>query len=238
MASSTNSDLYVLPEMWTTGFAIKPHGIAETNDSSLSWMITAAKKYNAAICGSIAVELTNNDTEEVGSSAKSYRNRHYFVFPDGSYKFYDKHHLFSFGNENRFYDAGKERVIIEYKGVRFLLQTCYDLRFPVWMRYNGDYDAIIFVANWPESRKNVWQILLRARAIENQCYVIGCNRVGKDEYNIYTGESAVIDPKGNTIAESNRAEESVISADISIRDLQLFREKFRVLDDRDIINIQ
>lgn len=216
-----DSDLYVLPEMWSTGFVTSPEGIAEEDEYSLNWMIEQAKMHNAAICGSVSIK---ND---------GYRNRNYFVFPDGTFKYYDKRHLFSFGGENANYEHGCSRVIVEWKGYRCLLLTCYDLRFPVWCRNQDDYDVIIIVANWPESRKHVWDTLLKARAIENQCFVIASNRVGQDNSSIYIGGSYVIDAKGKIISQNHTEDEEIISATISHNDLDNFRNKFRVLSDRD-----
>ncbi|MBR1655591.1 MAG: amidohydrolase [Prevotella sp.] len=217
------SDLYVLPEMWSTGFATNPDGIAETDSQSLKWMQKMAEKKQAAICGSLAIKDADG----------SYRNRHYFVKPDGSYQFYDKRHLFSYGGEDKNYTRGEERTVVEYGGWRFLLLTCYDLRFPVWSRYRGDYDAIIYVSNWPETRQRVWEILLRARAIENQCYVIAVNRVGNDDQCSYVGGSCIIDAKGTTIIESVSPTEQELTAELSKEKLELFRNKFQVLKDRD-----
>lgn len=226
ISETPHSDLYILPEMWTTGFATSPEGIAEDTDShnSLEWMQQMANENRCAICGSISVR----------TQQKQYRNRQYFVLPDGTFFHYDKHHLFSYGGEDKSYTAGTERVIAEYKGVRFLLQTCYDLRFPQWMRYKDDYDAIIIVANWPSSRQNAWQILLRARAIENQCYVIGANRVGQDKNSSYSGYSAIIDAKGQTLAQAQKGKEQTVTAEIDTDSLLRFRSKFPVLKDRDI----
>ncbi len=225
ISKAAHSDLYILPEMWTTGFAIKPDNIEKNEEQhdSLQWMIRTSQKNNCAICGSI---LANTDEGE-------YRNRLYFVKPDGSYRYYDKRHLFSYGGEDKYYTAGTERTVVEYMGVRFLLQVCYDLRFPLWQRNNEDYDAIIFTANWPRSRQNVWQILLRARAIENQCYVIGANRIGNDSQCSYLGRSAIIDAKGKTLIQAKDDTEQSITADIDIDELQRFRTKFPVLKDRD-----
>ena len=215
------ADLYVLPEMWSTGFVTDAPG--EDQQEALAWMWTTAKKKDAAICGSLAVKLDN------GRSV----NRHFFVEPSGEITTYDKRHLFRYGGEDRFYSAGRERKVVEWRGVRFLLVTCYDMRFPVWMRYRGDYDAIICVANWPESRQDVWHTLLRARAIENQCYVIGCNRVGDDPNCHYIGNSSVIDSRGHVIAEDTLGQQTTVTATIDIEELQQFREKFGVLADRD-----
>lgn len=216
------ADLYVLPEMWATGFhATSPQ--AACSPLPLEWMQSAADRLRAAVCGSVAVKAVDG----------TFRNRQYFVLPDGSFYYYDKRHLFSYGGEDRFYKAGGKRTVAVYGGIRFLLLTCYDLRFPVWMRYDGDYDAIIVVANWPESRSHAWHTLLRARAIENQCYVIGANRTGCDPLCSYAGGSAIIDAKGLTLAQAEGKAQQAVSAAIDIEALRRFRSKFPVLDDRD-----
>lgn len=221
MAKAEDADLYVLPEMWSTGFVTDAPG--EDQQEALQWMWTTAKRRHAAIAGSLAVMT------EDGRSL----NRQFFVKPDGDISTYDKHHLFKYGGEDRYYQTGRRRTVVEWLGVRFLLVTCYDLRFPVWMRYQEDYDAIICVANWPESRQNVWHTLLRARAIENQCYVIGCNRVGDDPNTHYIGHSAIIDSRGHAIAEDKTERATTVTAEIDTERLREFREKFRVLADRD-----
>lgn len=161
------------------------------------------------------------------------RNRFYFVKPYGEFDYYDKRHLFTYGGENKHYAPGERRVVVEYKGIRFLLLTCYDLRFPVWARNRGDYDAIIITANWPESRQHVWDALTKARAIENQCYVIAANRTGCDPNCHYTGGSVIIDAKGHTVTQAKGQAAQTITADIDIEALHTFRCKFPVLDDRD-----
>ena len=215
------ADLFVLPEMWSTGFVTDAPG--EDQQEALAWMWNTAKRKDAAVCGSLAVKLDN------GQSV----NRQFFVEPSGVISTYDKRHLFRYGGEDRYYRAGHKRKVVEWRGVRFLLVTCYDMRFPVWMRYRGDYDAIICVANWPESRQHVWHTLLRARAIENQCYVVGCNRVGDDPNCHYVGHSAVIDSRGKAIAEDLTERQTTVSATIDIDELNSFRERFGVLADRD-----
>ena len=180
-----------------------------------------------AVCGSVAVCCTDG----------LIRNRMYFVLPDGKSYYYDKRHLFAYGGEDKHYVKGGRRVVAEYKGVRFLLQVCYDLRFPVWARNNDDYDAILFAANWPGSRQNVWQVLLRARAIENQCYVIGANRTGSDPLCRYVGRSAIVDAKGKTLAQAKGDAPQVVTADIDIGALNAFRKKFPVLADRDLFEL-
>lgn len=227
MSVAGAAELYVLPEMWATGFAATSPDEA-CSEVPLDWMIRTACERFCAVCGSVAVR----------DDGGIFRNRHYFVMPDGSYHYYDKRHLFTYGGEDRHYARGEDRVVVEYKNVRFLLQTCYDLRFPVWSRNTGDYDAIIYVANWPESRQNVWQILLRARAMENQCYVIGANRVGRDALCLYKGGSAVIDARGYAVAGAVGSDEQVVTADISLDDLCTFRKKFPVLNDRDAFEVK
>jgi len=217
------ADLYVLAEMWSTGFATQPEGIAESDHSeSLQWMVAKARERNAALAGSIAVK-----------SGSRYYNRFYFVRPDGTIDHYDKRHLFTYGGEHEHFTRGEERVVAEWRGVRFLLEVCYDLRFPVWSRNRGDYDAIIYVASWPTPRVEAWSTLLRARAIENQCYVVGVNRVGEDPACQYCGASAVIDPYGRTLAECERGRECAAGALIDMDALNAFRQKFPVLNDRE-----
>ena len=221
------ADLYVLAEMWSTGYAPKPEDVAERDGASLQWMQRMAGKYNAAIAGSIAVEENGE-----------FRNRLYFVKPDGSVEYYDKRHLFTYGGEHLQFTRGEHRVVVEWRGVRFLLEICYDLRFPVWSRNCGDYDAILYVASWPTPRIEAWRTLLRARAIENQCYVIGGNRVGEDPNCKYCGCSAIIDPYGRTLAECERDEECRAESLIDTEALTAFREKFPVLRDRDDYTIR
>ena len=216
------SDLYILPEMFSTGFCTEPEGIAERDCTSLRWMQQKPKQMGAAIAGSIA-------PEEEGV----FYNRFYFVTPEGDYAQYDKHHLFTYGGEHNRYQAGQERVVVEYMGVRILLAICYDLRFPVWSRNRKDYDMAIYVASWPTPRVEAWKALLHARAIENQCYVVGVNRVGKDPYCQYSGHSAIIDPYGKTLAECNEDKECLLTAQIDMDTLEAFREKFPVLEDAD-----
>lgn len=223
MAPLSEANLIVLPEMFSTGFATEPEGIAEGSECiSLNWMKAKAREMNCAVAGSIA-------TEQDGK----YYNRFYFVKPDGEVTFYDKHHLFTYSGEDKRFTAGSRRVVVEFRGVRFLLQVCYDLRFPVWSRNRGDYDAILYVASWPETRIEAWKTLLRARAIENQCWVVGVNRVGDDPACHYCGGTAVIDPYGKPVAECGYGVQEAISADIDMEALNAFRRKFPVLNDAD-----
>lgn len=223
-----DSDLYVLPEMWSTGFATQPEGVAheEADNAALLWMKQTASSRHCALCGSLAIHLPDG----------SYRNRHYFVDGRTNHLFYyDKHHLFTYGGEHRFYAPGTDHTIVQYEGFRLLLLTCYDLRFPCWSRYatGREYDAIIIVANWPESRQSAWQLLTRARAIENQCYLVGVNRVGDDEYGHYVGASVVVDPIGRTLAQCRRNVVQTLTVHLDKAELERRRQKFRVLDDRD-----
>lgn len=224
--AQAGADLYVLTEMWSTGFATNPEGVAERDEASLQWMKDMALQMQAAIAGSLAIEQDG-----------SFHNRLYFVKPDGEVEYYDKRHLFSYGGEDKYYSPGTERVVVEWKGVRFLLTVCYDLRFPVWMRYCNDYDAILCVANWPTVRIDSWQTLLRARAIENQCYVVGVNRVGKDPNCDYCGCSAIINPYGQTIAECEKNKEYSMEAVFDMEKLNAYRVKFPALKEKDKFEI-
>lgn len=227
LREAPHSDLYILPEMWNTGFATAPFGIAEKLDEcqksgSLAWMTKAAREHNAAICGSLSLEIAEG----------KYANRCYFVHPDGSYSFYDKKHLFFGGGESENYTPGNKRTIAEYKGIRFLLLVCYDLRFPVWARNDEDYDAIICVANWPQPRQEAWETLLKARALENQCYVLGANRTGNDSLTKYSGGSSIVSPYGKYLSLCGNMEE-FSTAELDIEALRHFRKVFPVLSDRD-----
>ncbi|MCU0320425.1 MAG: amidohydrolase [Flavobacteriales bacterium] len=182
-----NTDLVVLPEMFTTGFTMRSRELAEGMDGrTVAWMKEQANLLDAALYGSAIIREGDH-----------YYNRGLFVTPDGAVTTYDKRHLFRFANETDHYTAGNKRVVVEWRGWRILLQICFDLRFPVFARNRGDLDAILYVANWPEVRRYPWSHLLIARAIENQCHVIGVNRVGQDgNGHLYSGDSAAIDPRG------------------------------------------
>ena len=216
------ADLYVLPEMFATGFMVD--GAVENGQKILNWMQQQSRRLDAAVAGSIAIK------DDEGNP----RNRLFFVRPDGSYDYYDKHHLFTMAGENKQYLAGHQRVIVEWRGVRFLLQVCYDLRFPVFSRNRGDYDAIIYVANWPSSRSEVWHTLLRARALENQCFVVGANISGDDTGICYhAGDSAIINAYGHTLAQCIPGKVESAAAELDMESLQHFRKKFPVLADAD-----
>lgn len=222
--SQPGADLYVLPEMFSTGFCTHPEGIAESDGLTLEWMKSKAAQVNAAIAGSVAVHEDGR-----------YYNRFYFVKPDGETAYYDKKHLFTFGGEHEHFTAGDKRVVVEFRGVRILLEVCYDLRFPIWSRNHGDYDMILYVASWPTVRLAAWKSLLVARAIENQCYVAGVNRVGTDPSNEYSGGSMVIDPYGKIIAACDDSVEMSVQAEVDMKMLEAFRQKFPVLNDSDVL---
>lgn len=222
-----DADVVVLPEMFSTGFATQPEGIAEDNGGeTLRWMRRTACRRRCAVAGSVAI-----------SSCGTYYNRFYLVEPDGTTSTYDKRHLFSFGGEDRCFKPGCRRTVVCFRGVRILLQVCYDLRFPVFSRNCGDYDIALYVANWPEARMDVWQTLLRARAIENQCYVAGVNRVGADEYCRYSGGSMIVDPYGRIVAQCKDNEVDVATAVLRLEAMKSFRRKFPALDDADLFKV-
>lgn len=219
------ADLYVLSETFATGFMAEG-SIEQAQVQSqriFGWMQQQAGRLDAAIAGSMAM------VDDKGLL----RNRFFFVRPDGSYDYYDKRHLFSYAGETDEYVAGERRVVTDWRGMRFLLQVCYDLRFPVFSRNLGDYDAIIYVANWPARRRDVWQTLLKARALENQCFVVGVNIVGNDRDCEYIGDSVIIDAYGHTIAQCTPAMVGTAAAELNMDELQRFRQKFPVLKDVD-----
>jgi predicted amidohydrolase len=188
---------------------------------TVQWMKKISAQYQFAICGSLMI-----------SQDGRYFNRLVFVEPSGEVHSYNKRHLFSMDNEERHFQRGTERTIVNYKGWRICTQICYDLRFPVWSRNRNDYDVLVYVANWPGTRMEVWNTLLKARAIENQCYVVGVNRVGMDGQQIeYTGDTQVVDPKGKLLATAVNPSEELLYASLSLEEMTLFRGKFPVLKD-------
>ena len=257
MLSAARSDLYVLPEMWNTGVNPDPRSLpplrfaqAQAEASCpLQWMQQMADRLNAAVAGSMAVSLPDG----------TYRNRLYFARPAPSPEeegresncqpcqqslpprgevwrgaFYDKHHLFSYGGETEHFTPGGEQVTVEWRGVRFRLSVCYDLRFPLWLRNRDDYDALICVASWPSVRMHAWKVLLQARAIENQCYVLGVNRIGHDPYCDYSGGTTLVDPFGQPTSCPDH-EASVLTQTLDLKRLRSFRRKFPVLEEMDAI---
>lgn len=222
IVAAAAADIVVLPEMFATGFKLRPSVVAEpAGGPVVRAMVRWAAQYDKAIVGSVVI--TEGDC---------YRNRMFFVKPSGEMAWYDKHHLFRPGGEARDYTPGNSRVVVEYKGWRFLLLICYDIRFPVWSRSRGDYDAILCSASWADDRREVWRILQRARAIENQCYLAGVNRVGTDPDANYAGDSAIVDFKGNTMADAGEIEQTMV-AEFDYRALADFKEKFPAWMDAD-----
>ena len=222
-------DLIVLPEMFTTGFCFDPshaEGVIDDGAETVAWMRRMAERYDAAVTGSVAV-----------ADGERYFNRMYFVRPDGGVEHYDKRHLFAMGGEADHYTAGRRRVVVEWCGVRILLQVCYDLRFPVWLRNRGDYDVLIVSANWPEGRRRAWDVLTKARAIENQCYVLAVNRTGSDPSCNYDGGTAVVGPSGEMLASVPDNTAGCCSAQLDIKGLAALRRDFPVLDDADAFTL-
>ena len=220
MLRSVEADVVVLSEMFQTGFVTAPRSVAD-DGRTLGWMKRMAEEKECAMVGSVVVCEGDN-----------YYNRMYFVKPTGEVEWYDKHHLFSVGGESEHFTAGDRRVVVEWRGVRYLLEICYDLRFPVWSRSRGDYDAIIYSALWPKPRREVWRTLLRARAMENQAWVVGVNRIGVEPGLEYSGDSAVIDHLGRVVVDALERE-CVEVAELDAQEIARFRARFNVSRDAD-----
>lgn len=244
---STQTDLIILPEMFNSGFTMNAKSVAEPmNFTTFKWLRQQAKKANSVVTGSFIVK-----------EGKNYFNRLIWMRPDGSFEKYDKRHLFRMGNEHLTFTGGTERIIVELKGWKICPLICYDLRFPIWSRQEGKkieeretyspltpqaspplYDLLIYVANWPSARSQVWDTLLMARAIENQSYCIGVNRVGNDGMGLnYSGNSAVIDFKGNQTFYQKDSE-IIHSQTLNYQDLTDFRAKFPAYLDADNYTIE
>lgn len=220
-------DLIVLPEMFSSGFTMNPKVVAETmQGETVSWLQHLAKAKNCAITGSLVIEENGN-----------YYNRLVFVYPNGDIKTYDKKHLFSLAGEDKFYAAGAEKLIVEYKGFRICPLICYDLRFPVFSRNAENYDVLLYVANWPKPRINAWDILLKARAVENMSYTIGVNRIGTDNNNLdYVGHSQAVDFLGNYLLEPQETD-GIFIVTLDKEKLIETRSKLAFLDDKDKFEI-
>ena len=222
-------DLILLPEMFATGFTMQPQLFAaKMNGEEVRWMQQWAKEKNAVVCGSLAVEENGK-----------YYNRLFWVNPNGVIQTYDKRHLFRMAKEHESYTGGTQRIIKEWKGWRICPLICYDLRFPVWARnVNLEYDLLLYIANWPSIRRQVWNTLLQARAIENLSYVIGVNRVGEDANGLpYSGDSALIDFKGEILLRKSE-EEGIYVYTLQKESLTTFRERFPAYLDADEFSIQ
>jgi predicted amidohydrolase len=240
--SIPRTEVVVLPEMFSTGFSMKPELLAEKMDGpTVDWMKRVAAEKRAVITGSIMIEENGH-----------YYNRLIWMLPTGQFGYYDKRHLFAYAGEHQHYTAGTRRLIAQVKGWKLNLQVCYDLRFPVWARQKNEpvddglglvekplpeYDVLIYVANWPERRNHAWKTLLQARAIENQCYVVGVNRVGRDGNDIYhSGDSMVVDAMGEVMF-TNADEELIHTITLEKEPLEKIREKLPFLEDRDVFGI-
>lgn len=224
---SEEVDLIILPEMFTTGFTMTPQNLAASeSQTTVAWMKKQATTAKAAILGSMVYQ-----------EGDKFYNRLLFVDPDGSTKHYDKKHTFTLAGEDKVYQAGNTRLILEYKGFNLCPLICYDLRFPVWARNTDAYDVLIYVANWPKPRINAWDTLLKARAIENMAYTIGVNRIGTDDLgHEYSGHSAVYNVLGETMVHAEK--ETILYAQLEREHITSTRNKLKFLDDQDAFSLK
>lgn len=228
-AIAEDMDIIILPELFTTGFTMKAKNVAETmQGKSVSWMIEKSSERDCLLIGSLLIEEDNY-----------FYNRLVVSFPNGEIKYYDKRHLFSFAGEEKVFAAGNEKLVFKYRGFNICPLICYDLRFPVWARNTDAVDILIYVANWPKARMYAWDTLLKARAIENLCYVIGVNRVGVDKNDlVYNGHSAVIDALGENIISFEEDKAAVKTVPLEKKHITDTRKRFRFLDDQDVFEIK
>jgi predicted amidohydrolase len=222
-------DLIVLPEMFTTGFSMQPQKIAEYMiGDTVEWMQKIASEKNTAIAGSVIISENNK-----------YYNRFLFIHPSGKIEYYNKRHLFTLAGEHTVYSSGDEKKIIEYKGWKICPLVCYDLRFPVWARNIEEYDILMYVANWPKPRITAWDTLLKARSIENMCYTIGVNRVGKDANNLeYSGHSGVYNCLGEEVVKATPNKEETVIAILEKNHITETRNKLNFLSDKDLFELK
>lgn len=219
----TGRDLIVLPEMFTTGFAMEAAKSSLPQAQVVEWLHQHARRTDALVGGSAAIQTENGAV-----------NRFLLVEPDGTLHQYDKRHLFRMADEHHHYLPGEQRQVFEWRGWRILPQICYDLRFPVFSRNRNDYDLALYVANWPAPRALHWQALLLARAIENQAYVAGCNRVGSDgNQHHYSGDSQIISPQGEILSAAEPHQRARLDAELSLDALNAYRERFPAWQDAD-----
>lgn len=229
------TEVVILPEMFSTGFSMNPRQWGQTMEGeTVAWMRKVAMEQKIILTGSVIIR-----------EGEDYFNRLIWMLPNGQYGYYNKRHLFAFAGEHEEYTPGSRRLIAQVKGWKINLQVCYDLRFPVWARQQHqdnasaepEYDILIYVANWPERRSFAWKTLLQARAIENQCYVVGVNRVGKDGHGIeHSGDSMVVDPMGATLF-THAGEPYIHTITLQKADLEAVREKLPFLRDRDAFSL-
>jgi len=253
-AITTKTDIIVLPEMFNTGFSMQSEKLAETmSGKTITWMKKMAKRTNAVIVGSLIIKENSPSPSEGGEKEASlleeklrrvnYYNRLIWAEPNGKLFTYNKRHLFRMANEHKHFCAGDQRLIVNYKDWKICPLICYDLRFPAWARNitknkTPAYDCAIYIANWPATRANHWSKLLEARAIENQCYIIGVNRVGTDKKNnTYTGNSAIIDAYGNKLSKTLPNQETIETVVLSMENLNAYRKKFPTFKDADNFDI-
>ncbi|WP_313654223.1 amidohydrolase [Pantoea sp.] len=223
LAGLTGRDLIILPEMFTTGFAMEAAKSSLPEAQVVEWLHQHARRTDALIGGSAAIQTENGAV-----------NRFLLVAPDGTVHQYDKRHLFRMADEHHHYLPGEQRQVFTWRGWRILPQICYDLRFPVFSRNRNDYDLALYVANWPAPRARHWQALLLARAIENQAYVAGCNRVGSDgNQHHYSGDSQIISPQGEILSEAEPHQRARLDAELSLETLNAYRERFPAWQDAD-----
>ncbi len=222
---SGKTEIVVLPEMFSTGFSMRSAQLAEPVDGdTISTLRRWAAEFDVAICGSY-----------IAREAENHFNRAFFLTPQGEERYYDKRHLFRMAGEDRHFQPGNETVVVGYLGWNIFLSVCYDLRFPVWLRNtNNRYDVMICVANWPSGRRAAWDTLLQARALENQCYVCGVNRIGTDAFEVdYDGGSVIVSPQGKIVASVPDNEEGTDTATLDLQHLRIFRERFPAWKDAD-----
>lgn len=232
---SGKTQVVILPEMFSTGFSMKPELLAETMEgSSVNWMKSVAETHKIILTGSLIIKEKEN-----------YYNRLIWMFPNGKIGYYDKRHLFAYSKEDQHYSPGNQRVVTSVNNIKINLQVCYDLRFPVWSRQNcstkhehfPEYDILLYVANWPERRNKAWKTLLQARAIENQAYVIGLNRVGADGHNVYhSGDSMVVNALGD-ILYHKADDEDIFTITLDKEHVESVRKNFPFWKDADCFKI-
>lgn len=228
LAAIRGADMIVLPEMFASGFTMEgKEAVAARYDEIEAWLRARAAERDALVMGSTACRVDDR-----------YYNRLVAAFPDGTTLYYDKRHCFTMGGERAHFSGGRERLTFTFRGVRVAAFICYDLRFPVWSRNTDGYEVAVYVANWPRSRRDAWRTLLQARAIENQCYVVGVNRVGEDGQGIvYSGDSVLVSPRGELYAACYPGREWTRQTEVDMEALRDFRRRFPVLEDRDEFKI-
>lgn len=233
---TTDIDLIILPEMFSTGFSMNATSLAEEMEGkTVTWMQQIAQEKNVAIMGSLIIKMPFDSNK----NNSSFYNRLLFVLPSGEIQYYDKRHTFTLANEHETYTSGNKKLIVTYKGWKICPLICYDLRFPAWARNQEDYDLLIYIASWPKTRVSAWDALLKARAIENMSYTIGVNRIGLDGNNYeYVGHSIAYDSLGNALSKELNESECMVSVDLYKEEQNSVRKKLGFLNDKDEFIIQ